>query len=205
MLCFIYAPNSKRPREPSLVTCHPFGLMLHFHSAYPDRVAKEAKVMRMDQQSTSSIGLPAFLAIALLVLLALACGSKLGGTFSGSATVYGGGYNLDEHITDVTVTVALKETTRYYLTFGDKSPIQCKLVLDNMTAEDNNPDNDEDLEFRRIVGNDTCELRGTDGQVQTAKVSSISGGRQRDGYLSLIVTLEAKPTFFNFSYQGWTK
>ena len=161
--------------------------------------------MRMDQQNTSLVRLPAFLAMALLVFLTLACGSKLGGTFVGSAKVYGGGYNLDESISDITVTVALKETTRYYLTFGDKSPIQCKLVLDNMTAEDNNQDNDEDLLFRRIVGNDTCELRGKDGKTQTAKVSSISGGRQRDGYLSLTLTLESTPTFFNFSYQGWSK
>lgn len=160
--------------------------------------------MRMTQLRASLLRLTVFLAVVMFVLLASSCGSKLGGTFVGAAKVYGGGYQ-DESIGDISVTVALKETTRYYLTFGDKSPIQCKLVLDNMTAEDQNPDNDKDLLFRRIVGSDTCELRGKDGKTQTAKVGSISGGRQGDGYLSLTISLETTPSSFNFSYQGWSK
>jgi len=157
----------------------------------------------MNQLYTSLFRLPVFLIV--LVLLAVACGPKLAGTFVGGATVSGGGYNLDEYIADVTVTLTNKDSTEYYLTFGENSPIQCKLLLDNMNSEDNNPDNDGDLLIRRIRGNDTCELRDKNGKTQTAKVSSISGGRAPDGYLSLGLTLETTPTYFNFSYQGWTK
>lgn len=161
--------------------------------------------MRMNQLSASLLRLRVFLAIALLVLLASGCGSKLAGTFVGGAKVSGGGYALDEYIGDVTVTLTNKDSTEYYLTFGENSPIQCKLLLDNMNSEDNNPDNDEDLLIRRIRGNENCELRDKNGQVQTAKIKSISGGRQLDGYLTLVITLETTPTYFNFSYQGWSK
>lgn len=161
--------------------------------------------MRMDQLSASLFRLPVFLAIALLVLLASACGSKLAGTFIGGAKVSGGGYAFDEYIGDITVTLANKDSTQYYLTFGENSPIKCKLLLDNMYSEDNNPDNDKDLSFRRIREGNTCELREKNGQVQTAKINSISGGRQLDGYLSLDIDLAASPTGFRFSYQGWSK
>lgn len=161
--------------------------------------------MRMNQLSVSLVRVPVFLVVATVFLFASACGSKLGGTFVGGATVSGGGYRLDEYIGDVTVTLTNKDSTEYYLTFGKNSPLQCKLLLDNMNSEDNNPDNDKDLSFRRIRGDNTCELRDKNGQVQTAKINSISGGRQLDGYLTLVITLEATPTYFNFSYQGQPK
>jgi hypothetical protein len=153
----------------------------------------------------SLLRLPLFLSMALLVLLASACGPKLAGTFVGHATVSGGGYTRDEFVDNITVILANKDSTEYYLTFGENSPIQCKLLVDNMNSEDNNPDNDDDLLIRRIRGNDNCELRDKDGKVQSAKVSSISGGRSPDGYLSVGVTLESTPTYFDFAYQGWTK
>jgi hypothetical protein len=180
-------------------------LVALFHLKSEAILVKETKVVRMDQLSASLLRLPVFLAIALLVLLVSACGSKLAGTFVGGAKVSGGGYGLDEYIGDVTVTLTNKDSTEYYLTFGKNSPLQCKLLLDNMNSEDNNPDNDKDLSFRRIRGDDTCELRDKNGQVQTAKINSISGGRQLDGYLSLDIDLAASPTGFRFSYQGWSK
>ena len=158
--------------------------------------------MRVNQPGASLLRLPVFLAMALLFLFASACGSKLAGTFVGNAKVYGGGYGIDETISNVTVTLTNKSSSEYYLTFGEKSPIQCKLLLDNMNMEDENKDNDEDLLIRRVRENDNCELRDKNGHVQTAKIKSIDGGRSRDGYLTLVITLESTPSYFNFSYQG---
>ena len=136
-------------------------------------------------------------------MLGSACGPKLAGTFVGHATVYGGGYPLDQFIDNITITLANKSSSEYYVTFGENSPVQCKLLVDNQYSEDVDESNDSDLYFRRIREGNTCEFRGKDGKVQSAKVSSISGGRQQDGYLSVSLVLETEPSYFNFSYQGW--
>ncbi|HKO35257.1 MAG TPA: hypothetical protein VJV21_02180 [Pyrinomonadaceae bacterium] len=150
---------------------------------------------------------------ALLIFFSAACSgsNKFVGTFVGSATAYGGGYSakvyssvygMDEIINDVTVTLTKKSATEYYLTFGEKSPIQCKLLVDNANLEDDKTDNDDDLSISRVRENRDCQLRGKDGQVQTAKVTRISG-LSPGGRLDLHITLEATPSSFIFSYQGW--
>lgn len=145
-------------------------------------------------------------AIGLFILAALGCGSKLGGTFTGTATVYGGGYS-DESISDVSVTLENKNGTQYYVTFGANSPIQCKLLLDNLYAEDKDTSNDNDLLLGRIRDDNTCEFKGKDGTTKRVKVDQFTGGRNagEGGYLSLDVRLATEPTGFNFSFRGQKK
>ena len=143
------------------------------------------------------------LIIFTFTFLATGCGSKLAGTFVGYGKISGGGYNNDESLNDVKITIENKSSHEYYVIFGENSPIQCKLLLDNSALEDNDKTNDDDLYFRRLREERTCELRGKDGGVQTAKISKISGGRLKDGYLSLSISLESVPSFCTLTYQGW--
>ncbi len=141
--------------------------------------------------------------LGLSILLAIGCGPRLAGTFSGTAGASGGGHT-DESISDVTVTLANKNATQYYVTFGAKSPIQCRLLLDNLYAEDNDPSNDDYLLFGRIREDNTCEFKDKDGRTTRVKVDKFTGGR-KGSYLRLDVTLATEPTAFNFSYMGYQK
>lgn len=161
--------------------------------------------MRVNQPGTSLSRLTVLPAVVLTLLFAAACGgSKLAGTFVGTADFYGAGYN-DESAANVTATLTSLSSLEYSLTFDEKSPVRCKLRLINKYLEDIPTDNDGELSVRASEGQSSCEMRDKSGQMQTAKIIEVSGGRVPDGYVNFIIKLETTPSAFNFKYQGWPK
>jgi hypothetical protein len=103
----------------------------------------------------------------------------------------------------VVATLTSKSPSEYYLSFDEKSPLQCRLLIDNKNLEDNDTGNDKELQVR-VRGGQKCDVRDKSGKVQSAKIIDMVGGAG-DQASNFLIRLEAEGgsgNMYEFSYRG---
>jgi hypothetical protein len=142
--------------------------------------------------------------------LSAACGSKLDGSYVGQAQLHIKSYETgsfaasDESADNVAATLTTKSASEFYLSFDDKGPLRCKLLVANKNLEDNDTGNDKELEVRLPGAVQKCEVKDKSGMTQTAKVLDMVGGAG-DQSSNFLISLEAEGgsgTRYDFSYRG---
>ena len=152
-------------------------------------------------------------ALGLLILaasLSAACGSKPGGSYVGQAQLHIKSYETgsyaasDEAAERVVATLAGKSASEFYLSFDEKSPLRCRLLVVNKNLEDNDTGNDKELEVRLPGAVQRCDVKDKSGKVQSAKIIDMVGGAG-DQASNFLIRLEAEGgsgTMYEFSYRG---
>jgi hypothetical protein len=148
--------------------------------------------------------------LILAAALSVACGSKPDGSYVGQAQLHVKSYDTgsyaasDETADEVIVTLASKSPSEFYLSFGEKSPLRCKLLVANKNLEDGDTGNDKVLEVRLPGAVQKCEVKDKSGKTQTAKIIDMVGGAS-DQASNFLIRLEAEggsDTRYEFSYRG---
>lgn len=148
--------------------------------------------------------------LALAASLTTACGSKLDGSYVGQTQLHVKSYDTGDYAADdetadgVVATLATKSASEYYLTFDEKSPLRCKLLVANRNLEDDDTGNDRELRVRLLSWNEKCDVRDKGGRVQSAKVIDMVGGAG-DQASNFLIRLEAEggsTNRYEFSYRG---
>ena len=152
-------------------------------------------------------------ALSLLILaasLSAACGSKLDGSYVGQAQLHTTSYETgsfaasDESADNVVATLTTKSASEFYLSFDDRGPLRCKLLVANRNLEDNDTGNDNTLEVRLLSAVQQCEVKDKSGKTQTAKIIDRVGGAG-DQMSNFRIRLEAEvgsENRYEFTYRG---
>ena len=172
------------------------------------------KIMKINKQNAPPLGLPILLTLVLLSAFISACSEKNEGTFVGQVKMRDNTFNAEGNyanpevkVDNVTLIIAHssgKSSLSYVLSFDEKSPIKCSLEVTDHDWED------EFVMSVQLSGDSTqtCEVRDEKGNVQTAKVTSVSSRlltyEKSTGSLSIELQ-GVKSGHYKFSFEGVRK
>lgn len=170
--------------------------------------------MKINQPNVMTLRFPILLTLVLFGLFISACKEKNEGTFVGQVKMRDNTFNAEGNyanpevkVDNVTLTIAHssgKDSLSYVLSFDEKSPIKCSLEVTDRDWED------EFVMSVQLPGGSTqtCEVRDEKGNMQTAKVTNLSGRlltyEKSTGSLSMDLQ-GLKSGYYKFEFKGERK
>ena len=132
--------------------------------------------IKTNKYAKSAVPLALSAMLTILVISAASCRYNHAGTFQGNAeykiTTYEPFTEKTVIVEDMTFTLERGKTSTYVLKFGEKSPIQCSLTVDNRYYDSQGKG--EETEDMNVDGlsEQACKVLDKDGNLKTARVSS---------------------------------
>jgi hypothetical protein len=132
--------------------------------------------IKLNKYARSAVRAAMFATLAALVIFAASCRYNHSGTFQGTAQyeiyTYEPFSKKTIDVEDLTFTLERGKTSTYVLKFGEKSPIQCGLTVDNRYYDSQGKG--EETEDMNLEGSadQACKVLDKDGNIKTAHVSS---------------------------------